>query len=311
MAAPRHGRWRRAFADAIGLFLLPALLAALPWSLAWRLLRRMAATMPTFRREADAACSAAQAIMPVPDPETWKRNYRLVRWIERCDTFLTLLRSRRWWFARIDIEGAWPSPGQPCLFLTFHWGAGHWVWRCLQAAGFDAYFVARRPEATDLGAGRLALWYGRLRGWGFAHVGGLGVLYTGGSRRRIDEALRAGSSILGMLDLPSHHATRTVNLLGRPMRLPYGLLECTDVPCSRAIISCAVDLRDGRRRLRIEPLDPHTDVDTLLQRYAAHLDARLHESPESWMMWHEAPAMFVQAPEPVDAAPDDAGGNTR
>lgn len=295
MAQPPHGRFRRALADAVNLFLLPALLAALPWPLAFRLLRRFAATMTVFRPEADAACAAAQTIVSVADPESWKRNYRLVRWIERCDTFLTLLRSRRWWLDRIDFDGAWPHPGLPCLFLTFHWGAGHWVWKCLRNAGFNAYFVARKPQVADMGVSRLALWYGRLRGWGFSHVGGLGVLYTGGSRRRIREALQAGSSIVGMLDLPvtSGQRTRPVDLLGRSARLPYGLLECLEAPCGKAIFSCAVDLRTGRRRLRVEPVDAQADVGTLLQRYAAHLDARLRESPESWMMWHEAPAIFV------------------
>lgn len=298
MAEPRHGRWRRACADALGLFVLPALLALLPWPLAFRLLRRLAAAAPAFRPEAEAACAAAQAIVPVVDSESWKRNYRLVRWVERCDTFLTLLRSRRWWLARIEVEGTWPSSAQPGLFLTFHWGTGHWIWRSLQAAGFDACFVARKPGVADFGAGRVALWYARLRGWGIARLGG-GVLYTGGSRARIREALQAGRSIVGMLDLPTRQPTRNVSLLGRPLRLPYGLPECVDVPCGTAIFSCALDLRDGRRRLRIETVDAQADVGTLLQRYAAHLDARLRESPESWMMWHESPAMFV--------APADAG----
>lgn len=291
----QHGRFRRASADVLGLFVLPGVLALLPWSFSFRLLRCFANRLPWFRPEADAAYAGARTIVPIPDAEVWKRNYRLVRWIERCDSYLTLLRGRRWWRARIDIEGTWPHREQPCLFLTYHWGAGNWVWRCLRDAGFHAYFVARKPEIADMGVSRVAAWYARFRGWSFARTGGLGVLYTGGSRHRIRDALRAGDSIVGMLDLPvaAHQPTREVSLLGRAVRLPSGLLDRIDVACATAIFSCAIDLRTGRRCLRIEPLGESEGVETMLQRYAAHLDARLRENPEYWMMWHESSAIFA------------------
>ena len=61
-----------------------------------------------------------------------------------------------------------------------------------------------------------------------------------------------------------------------------------------ALFSFGLDFRTGRRDLRVELLPAGLDVEQVLARYAAHLDARLREAPESWQIWREAPAMFVR-----------------
>lgn len=298
-SAPRRFA-RRALSDAVNLFLLPAVLALLPWPFAFRAIRYVARVAAPFRPEADAACAAAAGMIPIEDPAAWKHGYRLVRWVERVDTYLVLFRSRRWWLRRVEFDGAWPPRNRPGLFLTYHWGAGQWIWKVLHDAGFDAYFVARRPQATDLGVSRVALSYGRLREWGFRHLGGLGVIYTGGSRRRIADALNAGCSIVGMLDLPgaASDPSPAVDLLGHAVRFPDGLIECADGTCRVAIFSCALDLRTGRRRLRLRTLPEGARAAAVMRQYAYDLEACLRESPESWLMWHEVQAMRV-ASDPV------------
>jgi hypothetical protein len=296
-------RLRRNASDLVGLFVLPMVAAALPWSLGYRLLGRLARRSAVFRPEADAAWLVARRYLPAAEEHAWKRRYRLLRWVERADTYLTLSRSARWWQRRIDVEGQWPSPDGAILFLTFHWGAGHWVWKSLRAHGVPAYFLARRPVVGDLGVSRVALWYGSLRAWAFSRIGSLGPLYTGGSSARIRAALGAGENVVGMLDLPAGSAQRPldVELFGRPARLPSRLAQIARSEAARvAVFSCGFDFATGRRRLRIEALPAQLDEASLLQRYADHLSACLLSAPECWMMWHEAPAIFRA--EDADAA---------
>lgn len=292
-------RLRRNAADLCGLFLLPMLAAALPWSLGYRLLGRFARHLSAFRPEADAAWRAAQRYLPGVDECEWKRRYRLLRWVERADTYLTLSRSARWWQRRIDVDGTWPAPEGASLLLTFHWGAGHWIWKSLRAHGLPAYFLARRPVIGDLGVSRVALWYGDLRAWGLSRIGSLGPLYTGGSAARIRDAFAAGDNVVGMLDLPAGASKQAlpVQLFGHAASLPARLVAIAKTQAVRIVVfSCGFDFASGRRRLGIETLPGDLDAAGALQRYADHLSARLRDAPECWMMWHETPAMFVDEP---------------
>lgn len=292
-------RLRRNLADLCGLFVLPFVAAALPWRLGYGLLGLLARRLATFRPEADAAWRVAHDYLPGADEHEWKRRYRLLRWVERADTYLTMIRSEAWWRRRIDVDGAWPAQGRACLLLTFHWGAGHWVWKCLRAHGLPAYFLARRPVVGDLGISRVALWYGALRAWGLSRIGGLGPLYTGGSSARIRAALAAGENVVGMLDLPAAaaQAPQAVDLLGCRARLPSRLVALANAEAAQVVVfSCGFDFASGRRRLGVEALPAELGEAAAVQRYADHLSARLREAPECWLMWHEAPAIFLAGP---------------
>jgi len=291
----RVGRFGRNLADLAGLLALPLAAAVLPWRLTRRLLRWLAMHARTFQAESEAAWAVASRERPGPDGAGWKRRYRLVRWVERADTGLTLARGARWWRARVDVDGEWPPPRGGQLLLTFHWGAGNWIWRMLREQGIAAHFLARRPGPTDLGASRVALWYGRLRGRALRRIGSLGPLYTGGAGAAVRAALARGESVVAMLDLPSTPSQhpRPAELLGRSVQWPTRLLDVAaeaDVPVT--VFSCGFDADSGRRRLRVEPLG-RIDAASAVQRYAAHLERRLHEAPELWMMWHEFPAMLA------------------
>ncbi len=295
-------RARRAVLDAAGLFIVPAALSLLPWSITYRLLKQLAVRAPSFHAEAQVAWDVARAHLANPDERAWKMTYKLTRWIERVDTYLTLTRRTAWWLKRIDVVGEWPRADRPHLFLTYHWGAGNWVWKCLRANGFHAYFLARRPQVADLGASRVALWYGRLRSWEFSRIGSLGPLYTGGSTERMKQVFAGGSSLVGMLDLPSsasHHEAKPVVLLGQAAALPSRLIDLAQASgATVGLFSCGFDHASGRRRLRVESLPDHASADLIMTRYAAHLDARLGEASACWMMWHEARAIFVDPSDP-------------
>lgn len=289
-------RASRILSDLAGLFVLPAFVALLPWPLGLRVLRWTARRLLTFRPEADAAWEEARRYVATDDEAAWKERYRLLRWVERADTYLALTRSTRWWKRHVDVAGRWPEKGGGAsLLLTFHWGAGYWVWKLLRERGIHAYFLARRPVASDLGASRVALGYTRLRTWALRRTGCLGPLYTGGSIERIQAAWRNGDGLVAMFDLPAR-TRRRVLLLDRPAELSTRLASLAVAARAPVLIfSCGFDASSGRRRLVVEPLAADLDAGELVERYARHLDECLRHSPESWMMWHEARSIFVDA----------------
>ena len=289
---------RRNLADATQLFVVPCLIALLPWRLGLACLKRMARGGHGLDPIADAACATASRYIAIDDEAAWKQRFRLFKLLERVDPWLLLLRSSRWWRRQVDVVGAWPSTSSGCLLLTYHWGGGQWVFGPLRDHGLAAHFVAKRTGVRDHGLGRISLGIAWVRGRALEHAGCLGVLFVGaGSSAHIREAFARGESVVGMLDLPARpgQAVFESRLLGRPIRLPRGLLRIgveTSVPT--LLFSCSLDPESGRRVLRVETIPAGADEATIGDRYVDHLGRCLAEEPAFWHMWEAAPAMLQQ-----------------
>ncbi len=289
------GRADRFAADALGLYLLPGFTALLPWSLGFAWLRRCARSDRLYREATEPAWAAARMHCPDCDEKLWKYHFRLLRLVDHADVYLTLLRGKRWRARHIVASGTWPEPGA-CMLLTYHWGTGNWIWPLLRERGFDAWFLARRAQGRSLGLTRLSHWFGRFRGWALRRVGSCGALFTGGSSGEVTAALRSGDCVVGMLDLPaqSQQNAATLPLLDAQVRFPAGLARLgAEAPAQIALFSFGLDFHTGQRDLRIEALPKNLSAAEVMQRYAAHLDERLHATPAAWQIWREAPAMFV------------------
>jgi hypothetical protein len=288
-------RLRHAAGDAVLLFALPCSIALLPWSIGFRVLRRLARIPRLWRNAVEPAWDNAKAYLPGVDETSWKFEQRLLRLVDNTDSYLTLLRGDRWWQRRVDVVGDWPPSGAR-VFLTYHWGAGHWIWRFLRARGFDAGFVARRAEGRSLGMGRLSHAYAAFRGWALRRIGSRGPIFVGSGKTALRDDLNAGASIVGMLDLPAGPQQRAMELplFDREARLPVGLAQLAiDANSPITLFSAGLDPQTGRRTLRIESLPTDVTLEGAMQQYVAHLDARLRERSAFWQIWRDAPAMFV------------------
>ncbi len=290
-------RLRHAFSDALTLFLIPAFAAILPWRVGFAWLKRLARKPWLYRESVEPAWAAAQLYCPENDAEEWKYRFRLLRLVDHTDTYLSLLRGPAWWQRHVDQSGSWPEDNNARVFLTFHWGAGHWIWRLMHRHGFDGYFLARRAQGRALGRGRVSHWYGRFRAWAICRIGSRGPLYVGGSTKALMGILQSAGSVVGMLDLPARPGQRatTVELLRRAATFPLGLAETAcRYQAGITVFSADLDIDSGRRRLRVETLPPSIDVESVMQRYAAHLDRCLASELAFWQIWREAPAIFAQ-----------------
>ena len=291
--------FRRNGADLIHLFLVPILIALLPWKIGFRLLKRMARRGYGDGPGVERAWQAARAHLPEQDVGEWKSRFLLLQLVERVDTWLVLLRSARWWSGQIDQTGDWPVHAGPFVILTFHWGGGQWIWRQLRQAGIPAHFLARRPQVADLGAGRLAIWFARVREFGLVRQSGCKVIFTGGSSALIRDALQQRHSVVGMLDLPAGENQASVRrpLLDGEVAIPFGLLRvAVETGADLLMFSCALDLDSGRRSLHIVTLPAATDVQTAATCYVDHLDQCLRRESAFWQVWGSAPSMFVSPP---------------
>jgi hypothetical protein len=289
------GRVRNVLADALMLFVLPLSIALLPWALGFRLLKWVARRESVYRLAVDPAWEAAKRHLGDHNEREWKTRFRLLRLVDHVDVYLTLLRGRNWRARNIAEAGSWPAPGA-CVFLTYHWGAGNWIWPRLREQGFDACFVMQRPQGRSHGLTRLSHGFAHLRVWCMRRAGSGGVVFTGGSSGEVAAALRGGRSVVGMLDLPARAEQRSeqVDLLDGRVTIPTGLARIgaeNEMPI--ALFSMGLDFESGRRDLRVESLPANLSVQQIAERYAAHLDARLRAAPEAWQIWREAPAMFV------------------
>lgn len=296
------GRWRRMLSDAVFLYLLPLLVGVLPWRVGFAMLKRVARMPSVFADVVAAAWHQAEHTLPALDRERFCRRYRLLLLVDRCDSFLCLMRSNRWWRGQVDLQGDSLDRLTPGLLLNSHWGSGNWIWRLLDARGLPTHFVARRAQVGDVGRGWLSRGYLAWRSWAVHHSGCHGVVFTGGSSSKVLEILGKGSNVLGMLDLPARQgqASTEVSLLGRALHFPIGLAALAlhaGVPIT--IVSCGLEMDSGRRRLHLEILPPGLEPEEIVRRYAAHLERRIETEPAQWQAWPQVPAYF----QAVDRAP--------
>ncbi|HET6631440.1 MAG TPA: hypothetical protein VFG73_01870 [Rhodanobacteraceae bacterium] len=285
-----RGALRRNLSDAAFLFLVPAVVALLPWSWGFALLRRLARSPSLFADVVASNLAQARRRLPALDAAAFAHQCRLLLLVDRCDSALALLRGERWWRRHVAASGDAVAGG---LLLTSHWGAGFWIWRWLAAVGIHAHFVVRRADASDVGRGALSRLYLRWRAWSLTRIGCRGAIFSGGGGgEKVRAALAAGDSVLGMLDLPASLGQRAqrVRWLGGEASLPLGLAEiAAQAGVAVQVLSCSLDPVSGQRQLHAECLPPNLDAAGVVAAYAAHIETRIRERPGAWHLWHALP----------------------
>lgn len=278
---------RAALRNLLQLWLLPGLVALLPWRLGWQLARLLTRLPKLYGREQYVSLNGiAAAGLPAPDAGFLRRQ-RLMRLIDHADLYLSMTRSDRWIDKHIDIEGEWPQHG-PFLAMTFHWGAGLWGLRQLGRLGLQPYSLSTELEAAQFAGEPLALRYELLRNREIERACRARVFTRGSQVRHMMRLLQQGKNILGLIDVPVtdlRNATE-VSLLGRRARFPTGLLQIAQRSGAPVVpFWTGIDWSNGRRRMVVRPAITVTDVDATARRLAGELDPLLHQWPDQWHLW--------------------------
>lgn len=288
---------RAALRNLLQLWLLPALVALLPWRLGWPLARFITRLPRLYGREQFVTLNGmAAAGLPRPD-DGFLRRQRLLRLLDHADLFLSMMRSDRWIARHVEVEGEWPERG-PFLLLAFHWGAGLWGLRHMRSAGLCAHSLTHELDPAHYVSEPFALAYDRLRLRETARVLGAAVQRRGSQVRHLLRALERGENILGLIDAPvtdSRNAVE-VRLLGRRARFATGLLQIARRAGAPVVLfSAGVDWSSGRRRLVVRPPIAVDDVEAAARRLAGELDGLLQRWPDHWHLWPVA-ADILQPP---------------
>jgi len=280
------------------ILILPLLSVMLPWRVAFRCYRYLARQDWLLRdaTERAAATAIAYGYLAVDDPgavTVWRRDFRLILLVDHADAFLSRFRSARWLDRHVRPSGdGWPEGA--FIGITFHYGAGLWAIRHLRRSGQRSAFLSIRFDAGSFPGEFLRFWLARWRMREVARAGGAPVIYTGGSVARIRAALQEGVSVLGLIDVPTGQTTapRPVFLLGRPARLPPGLLRIArEAGVPVALFSMGVDTDTGERWLHIHRLDSICE-DRGLVAIGEFFDATLRKHPPAWHLWGDLPCFL-------------------
>jgi phosphatidylinositol dimannoside acyltransferase len=284
---------KRQIAECI---MLPALAATLPWPLAWRAIRALAARGRLFEGEAEraqAAWSAHDSL--IQERKSWLECHRLMRIVDHVDPALSLARSDGFLDRHVIVDGD-AIPAAPCLFVGFHYGTGFWSLRHLRRLGHHVSFLAAPVTRAHWPGQPLAFAFARLRKTGVERAGNAPVILVGGSADTIRAALRSGTSVLALIDVPEPTTTTvTVRLLGHDVQFPDGILRigaAERVPLIGYVAS--LDARGGTRHLRFTRLPD--DPAAALHALAAMLDAAIRRDPAAWHFWAEWPRFAKRAP---------------
>ena len=284
----------RSLAECI---VLPAVAVVLPWRLAFRGYRGLAARGRAFHRESVRALEACRASVRVDDERAFLRTHALTRIVDHVDPVLSFFRRDRYLDRHVRIDGD-PLPDVPCLFIGFHYGTAFWALRHLRRGGRRAAFLAARVTVRQCAGDRVRLAFMRFRTRCVERAGGAPVIFVGGSRERIAAALHDGTSVIGLIDVPDvAHATR-VSLLDHDVRWPDGLLrlaESEGVPTMAFI--AALDAETGARRVEFRRLPAAREA--ALKALASMLDDAIRRDAAAWHLWSEWPRFVVpDAQEP-------------
>jgi len=279
----------------IELWLVPALLALLPWRAGMLLARFVARMLPLYGDAARASAAQWRAATGCADERAFVAAYRYAQLVDHVDLYWALTRSRRFLLRRLAASSPAYAPGQPVLVLSFHFGQGLLLMHWLAAHGIRARFVSVRLDRSPTSGG-LRHAYARLRIRAVERLAGVAPIYTGGARREIAATLAAGGAVYGLVDVPvpdAQHATANATLLGRDVLLPTGLLDAAQASQAHVLVLTAHATPRGERIVQADALGRagETTIDAL----AALLERRLREAPAAWHFWHLWP-LFCARP---------------
>ncbi len=302
MIDSRKNHLRRELRVLLERWLVPVLIALLPWAIGFRVARRFAHLPWFFRERVDAALAVATRHGVVDDPRRFAFEHRLYQIIDQVDLFLLKFRSDRFLDRHFDIEGEWPAGTNALITLSFHWGAGFWALRALRRSGRTFAGLSVRTDAAMFAGQRLLHRYAITRNAEVIKIGAHDLVYIGDGPRPMLRALASGTGLLTSIDVPNVGGEVPVRVLDRAARLPTGMIKLAEkakVPV--VFFAVWLDPATGRRKLRIREPIMVNDREATMRFAAEHFDWMLRTAPAAWHFWAYADAFFISAQKNDDA----------
>jgi len=263
-------------------WLLPLVVALLPYRAGVAFARWCAARLPLYDERARAGLAHYRAACPRGDPHRWLAEFRFTQLIDHADLFWALTRSERFLLSRLDAP---LRPGVPPLMvISMHFGQGLFLLPWLRAEGTPARFLSVRFDATAFES-RLRYLYARLRMRVVERLAGVPAIYTGGARGEIAATFAQGGAVYGLIDVPTLAANAAnATLFGAPIFWPSGLVDAAQEAGVEMLLLTAHCRPDGLRHVTAERTAARAVADV-----AAKFGARIDAAPGAWHVWHFLP----------------------
>lgn len=279
-----ESRWARELRVLVEFWLLPLLVAALPYRMGLALARRLAARLRLYDALTEAAWQAYRSLR-TGDEREWKADFRLTHLLDHADLFWSLTRRDRWIFGRMALPPFARPASCGLMVVGYHYGQGLWLLRWLRAAGAPARFLSVRFGRADFDT-RLRYAYARLRMYAVRRAAGVPPIYTGGSRRVIGDELAGGGCVYGLVDVAVEGAAKlraNGRLLGHPIHLPEGLLDTAREANVPVLVMTSRHDASATRSVDVRLFDSARDLAT--SDLGDELQQRLDAAPWAWHVW--------------------------
>jgi KDO2-lipid IV(A) lauroyltransferase len=127
----------------------------------------------------------------------------------------------------------------------------------------------------------------------FRRALGVGIIPVGVAARKVIKSLRANRMVAVVSDQHAASGGAIINFFNRPASTPKGPAAfAVKVGCP-IIFGCLVREGYNKHRVEIDPPiyppnsgDTEQDIQTMTQKYAEYLEARVRKYPEQWMWTH-------------------------
>lgn len=279
-------RLLRELVASVELWLLPLLVALLPYRAGIAFARWAARTIPLYDAATEASVSQWCRVTGGEATDEWRAAYRLEQLVDHADLFWSLTRRSGAMLRKLRAPSLELPAGRPLVVISYHYGQGLWLLHWLATLDHPPRFVSMRIS-RDAADSSLQYAYARLRNRQVARVAGAPLIYTGGARAAIADTLASGGTVYGLIDVPTPGVggARAGNgtLFGRRVSLPSGLLESAKAGDAAVLVMSGRLESDGSRVVEARLADRADAI--AIGDVAQELEARLRRAPAAWHFW--------------------------
>ncbi len=265
-----------------------------PHTLRVRIARRIASDASFFASEVSALRANAPRFVPDIDLDAASREHRLLRFMDRCDVFLSAFREKHTLKHMIVAEGL-PPKERAAVCLSAHRGNGWWMLLSLAKQGRPVELVsAPFPKFTTLTD---QLWrpYFKLRWREMNRMGGLPLITMKGASKHVRSALENYGRVIATIDIPPALAKRCseVAFFGRNAYMPRQVIDiAVETNATLWMVFGDVNAETLTQHVRFEPIDTSKGAQAAFGEYAAKLEAAIRQRPGSWHAWGDVDLYF-------------------
>jgi drug/metabolite transporter (DMT)-like permease len=247
-----------------------------------------------FANEVSALRANLHRLLPEADIEAAAREHRLLRFIDRCDVFMSALRQRHT-LQRVIVSTPPPPVVRAAMILSAHRGNGWWTLLTLAGQGKPVELVSAPFPKLQGFHERIWTPYWRLRWREMNRMGGLPLITMKGASKHVREALAGGGRVIATIDIPPALAKRcsAVPFFSRTAYMPRQAIDiAVETGAELWMFFGDVNAETLQQEIRFESIETSRGAQAAFEDYASRVERAIRERPGSWHAWGDVELYF-------------------